>query len=92
MKPDWDQLMADHADSKSLIVAEVDCTVEEEVCSSIGVRGYPTLKYWMAGESKGDAHDYQGARELSGLSEFVSENLQKMCSVSFFFSFFFQIL
>jgi len=82
MKPDWDQLMAEYSDSKSLVVAEVDCTVEEGVCSDIGVRGYPTLKYWLAGESKSAAHDYQGGRDLTSLKDFISENLQKLCSVA----------
>ena len=48
MKPAWDQLMEEFKDSKTAVVADVDCTVEEELCSTHGVQGYPTIKYFMA--------------------------------------------
>ena len=82
MKPDWDELMTEFGDSKSVVVAEVDCTVEEGLCGEIGIQGYPTLKYWNAGASKDNANDYQSGRELDALRTFVTDNLQKLCSVA----------
>jgi protein disulfide-isomerase A6 len=82
MKPDWDELMNEFGDSKSVVVAEVDCTVEEGLCGGIGIQGYPTIKYWNAGASKDNANDYQGGRDLEALRSFVVENLQKLCSVA----------
>ena len=82
MKPDWDELMNEFGDSKSVVVAEVDCTIEEGLCGEIGVRGYPTLKYWNAGEKKDSPSDYQGGRDLESLRTFIVDNLQKLCSVA----------
>ena len=45
MKPDWDQLGAEYASSSSVVIADVDCTVEQDLCSDYDVRGYPTIKY-----------------------------------------------
>jgi thioredoxin-like negative regulator of GroEL len=39
-------------------VAKVDCTIHSSVCQSQGIRGYPTLKYFIDGEG----HQYQGQR------------------------------
>jgi hypothetical protein len=36
----------------------VDCTVSSEACGKHGIRGYPTVKYFIDGE----AHQYSGAR------------------------------
>ena len=54
MKPAWDKAAA-HAEEKynNVVVADVDCTVEKTLCQKQGVKGYPTIKYWVGGsESK----------------------------------------
>lgn len=76
MKPAWDQLMEEFKDSKTALVADVDCTVEEQLCSDNGVQGYPTIKYGNV-----DAlEDYQGGRDFDSLNEFAKENLGPTCS------------
>ena len=78
MKPAWDQLGDEYAASSSVIVADVDCTVEQDLCSDYDVRGYPTIKYFTAETAeKGD--DYQGGRDFAALKEFVSESLEVKC-------------
>jgi len=79
MKPDWDQLGEQYADSKSVVIADVDCTSDEgkPVCDAHEVKGYPTLKYWI----KGEQHDYQGGRSLDDLQKFVVDNLAAVCSI-----------
>jgi len=75
MKPAWDKLMDEFKDSTSAVVADVDCTVEEELCGKVGVEGYPTIKY-------GDPNalqDYQGGREFDDLLEFAKSNLGPTC-------------
>jgi len=75
MKPAWDKLMDEFKDSTSAVVADVDCTVEEELCGKVGVEGYPTIKY-------GDPNalqDYQGGREFDELLEFAKSNLGPTC-------------
>jgi len=76
MKPAWDKLMAEFADSKTALVADVDCTADgKELCTKIGVQGYPTLKHG----NPADLQDYQGGRDFDALLEFASENLGPTC-------------
>ena len=71
MKPAWDQLAGEYEGHESIVVGDVDCTVHQGLCSSNGVRGYPTIKYWKDGaESK-----YQGGRDFDALKKFVENTL-----------------
>jgi len=77
MKPAWDRLIADFKDSKTALVADVDCTAEgKPLCDSNGVKGFPTIKY-------GDPNNlekYEGGRDYDSLKEFADENLGPSCS------------
>ena len=77
MKPDWDKLMDAFADSKTALVADVDCTAEgKPLCDANGVRGYPTIKW-------GDPsalEDYKGGRDFDSLKKFADEHLKPICS------------
>ena len=80
MKPAWDQLMEEFESSSSVLVADVDCTVETELCSDYGVSGYPTIKYFTAEtDEKGDA--YNGGRDFDALKKHVVDNLEVKCNV-----------
>jgi len=76
MKPAWDKLAAEFKDSASAVVADVDCTAGgQSLCTEIGVRGYPTIKY-------GDPNaleDYKGGRDFDALKKFAEENLGPTC-------------
>mmetsp|Transcript_2880 Transcript_2880/g.7275 ORF Transcript_2880/g.7275 Transcript_2880/m.7275 type:complete len:191 (+) Transcript_2880:316-888(+) len=73
MKPAWDQLGGEFKDSSNVVIADVDCTEEKELCSSMGVKGYPTVKYFQ----EDDGTDYKGGRDFSTLKTFVEETLSK---------------
>jgi hypothetical protein len=75
MKPAWDQLMEEVKDSKSAVVADVDCTVHQDLCGKHGVQGYPTIKYG----DPNNMEDYQGGRSYEDLSAFAKENLGPSC-------------
>eukprot|EP00448_Togula_jolla_P000495 CAMPEP_0170595118 /NCGR_PEP_ID=MMETSP0224-20130122/14376_1 /TAXON_ID=285029 /ORGANISM="Togula jolla, Strain CCCM 725" /LENGTH=167 /DNA_ID=CAMNT_0010919247 /DNA_START=21 /DNA_END=524 /DNA_ORIENTATION=+ len=68
MKPDWDKLMSEFKDSKDVLVADVDCTAAgKSLCSEVGVKGYPSIKY-------GDPsalEDYKGGRDFAALKTFA---------------------
>eukprot|EP01084_Bolivina_argentea_P165802 287970_1 len=82
MKDAWNQLGTDYEASPSVLIGDVDCTVEQDVCTTHGVNGYPTIKYWLSEDGK-DAKDYQGGRDLSDLQKFVADTLDKPgCQVS----------
>jgi len=71
MKPDWDKLSKKYADSDRVVVADVDCTQHQGLCGEHGVRGYPTIKYFLGGEAEAS----KGGRTLKDLKKFVKDNL-----------------
>jgi len=76
MKPDWDRLMKEFENSETALVADVDCTADgKELCTKVGVKGYPTLKYG----DPNNLEDYKGGREYDDLLKFASENLGPTC-------------
>jgi len=80
MKPDWDSLSAEYADSKKVVVADVDCTAAgKPLCDKFGVRGYPTIKYFNPPDEEGE--DYKGGRDLPALKKFCETELGPGCSV-----------
>ena len=77
MKPAWDSLMEAFKDSKTALVADVDCTASgKPLCDSNGVQGFPTIKWGDPSAME----DYQGGRDFDGLKKFADENLKPMCS------------
>jgi len=79
MKPDWDKLAKEFQGSDSVLIADVDCTVQKDLCKTYGVRGYPTIKYFT-GSTGSDGAKYEGARDFAGLKKFASESLGPSCS------------
>jgi len=65
----WNKLGDEYRNSKTVIIADVDCTVEQTLCQQHQVRGYPTIKYWIQGSKS--PQDYQGARDYNALSKFA---------------------
>jgi hypothetical protein len=68
--------MEDFQGSATSLVADVDCTAEgKELCSTQGVRGYPTIKYGEVSDLK----DYNGGRTYEDMKKFADENLGPTC-------------
>ena len=76
MKPDWDKLMEEYKDSKSILIADVDCTTSgKDLCNEIGVRGYPTIKFG----DPNNLEDYKGGRTFKDMKKHADENLGPSC-------------
>jgi hypothetical protein len=76
MKPDWDKLMEEYKDSKTVLIADVDCTASgKDLCNEVGVRGYPTIKYG----DPNNLEDYKGGRTFKDLKKHADENLGPSC-------------
>jgi protein disulfide-isomerase A6 len=81
MKQDWDDLGTAFEASSSVMIGDVDCTVETEIASEYGVSGYPTIKYFTPEtDAKGDK--YSGGRDLVSLKKFVEDKLEQKCDVA----------
>lgn len=76
MAPAWAKLAEEWAGKPDTLVAEVNCDVENELCESMGVDGFPSIKY-------GDPNaleDYEGGRDYESLAAFAQENLKGVCA------------
>ena len=78
MKPAWDQLGGEYAGSASVLIADVDCTVETDLCSDKGVSGYPTIKYYTADTGK-EGEAYNGGRDFDSLKAHTEDKLAAKC-------------
>lgn len=80
MKPAWDELGDDFANSKTVVIGDVDCTVpkHEKLCKKIGVEGYPTVRYFTDKTPRKGAA-YEGERDYAALKQWADENLGPSC-------------
>lgn len=76
MKPDWDKLFDTYKASRSVLIAEVDCTQDkaQSVCGKFGVQGYPSLKVFKK-DKPNRPEEYNGGREFNSLKRYVEQNL-----------------
>ena len=78
MAPDWNKLMAEFKDSKTALVADVDCTAGgKSLCDEQGVRGFPTLKHG----DPNNLEDYKGGQTHDDLKKCAETNLGPSWSV-----------
>ena len=62
-------MAADLKDVPNLVIAKMDSTVNE--VEGLDIRGYPTLKFFPAGQTKGI--DFEGDRDIDGLKKYLQE-------------------
>jgi protein disulfide-isomerase len=67
MAPNWEQLGKEV--KGRLNIGEVNCEVESRLCKDLGVRGYPTLMFFMGSERA----EYQGLRGLGDLIKYAEQ-------------------
>merc|ERR1711981_318798 len=68
LAPVWDKLGEHFKDDDSVIIAKSDATANE--FADVEVQGFPTIKYFPAGEEN-KIVDYNGGRDLDSLIKFV---------------------
>jgi protein disulfide-isomerase-like protein len=71
LKPEWDKL----SENVEVLIGEVDCTVEKDLCAKHSVQGYPTIKYSTGFGWK----KYEQGRDYDTLEKFVEQKLQDSC-------------
>jgi len=72
LAPTWEDLALSNPSFK---VAKVDCTVEKDLATRFGVKGFPTIKLFKDGQT--EIVDYKGPRTLEGFTEFASKTEKK---------------
>ncbi|XP_043515589.1 thioredoxin domain-containing protein 5 homolog [Frieseomelitta varia] len=74
LEPTWEQLAKmSNVEDNNIKIAKVDCTTDSSLCTEHDVTGYPTLKFFKAGEIKGTK--FRGTRDLPSLMSFLSDQL-----------------
>lgn len=53
------------------VIAEVDCTQNQDICDTNGVDSYPTIKYFTPGKKSGSL--YNGERSVKDFVAYVIE-------------------
>lgn len=77
LAPAWDKLTADHVDSTTTLIGEVDCAgTGKSICEKIGVKGFPTLKFG----APSNLEAYSGGRDIEALTTFAL-GLKPSCNV-----------
>uniref|UniRef100_A0A7S1FDJ3 protein disulfide-isomerase n=1 Tax=Noctiluca scintillans TaxID=2966 RepID=A0A7S1FDJ3_NOCSC len=73
MQADWTRLAKDYKSSRSVLIAEVDCTEHQNFCGKFGIQGYPTIKAFKKGSSKPD--EYNSGRDYKSFKRYIEANL-----------------
>ncbi len=83
MKPDWDLLSEHFEEERSVFIADVNCQVEESLCSDYHTGGtYPTILVFPRGkDERPHAELYQGGRGFDDLRKFVDQRLVLPCDI-----------
>ncbi|OWB74531.1 hypothetical protein B5S31_g4332 [[Candida] boidinii] len=63
------QVAADKLVEKDIRLAQIDCTEEKDLCSSYGIKGYPTLKVFRGYEN--EPSDYAGQRTSDSIISYM---------------------
>eukprot|EP00992_Anisonema_acinus_P014798 TRINITY_DN9460_c1_g1_i1.p1 TRINITY_DN9460_c1_g1~~TRINITY_DN9460_c1_g1_i1.p1 ORF type:complete len:155 (+),score=41.86 TRINITY_DN9460_c1_g1_i1:38-502(+) len=75
MKPDWDKLADSFASDENMLIVDVDCTADgRQTCQKMGVKGYPTIRYFNDGTEEKGA-DYRGGRDFASLKSFAEKTV-----------------
>lgn len=77
LAPTWEQLAEMlNEDDSNIRIAKVDCTTDSDICKEQDITGYPTLKFFKAGDNEGVK--FRGIRDLPSLTTFINEQLRSV--------------
>jgi protein disulfide-isomerase-like protein len=84
VKPVWEELAELYKDSPEILIGEVDCTKEKNLCARFRVSGYPTFLYFN-GKEKNDplymSETYSDNRDFKSFKSYVEQVINEKCKV-----------
>lgn len=76
LQPEWEAAAKKVKGAVNL--GKVDCTTEQNLCQTYGVRGYPTIKYFPPwSKDHNAAQEYQGGREEPQITKYAMDLFTK---------------
>lgn len=60
------------ASNPDVVIAKVDATADADLASKFGVQGYPTLKWFVDGDTESPS-DYNGGRDEEGIIKWIKK-------------------
>ena len=73
MKQAWNDLAQVYKTNEKLKIAEIDCIISTELCTSNHIDAYPTLILYKNGQK---VSDYLNARDLISFTNFLKNHLE----------------
>jgi len=70
LAPKYESVAKIFNDEPNVVVANVDCDAENDLCSRFGVQGFPTLKFFPHNDKEGEA--YEKGREIADFVDFFN--------------------
>jgi protein disulfide-isomerase A6 len=70
LAPAFETVSAVFSNEESLVIAEVNCDEEKDLCTKYGVTGFPTLKWFPKANKAGEA--YEGGREVQAFVDYLN--------------------
>jgi protein disulfide-isomerase-like protein len=81
LAPAWEQMAAEWVRHENGLVAQVDCTSDQDLCNDFDIQGLPTLLYGDPSESGAYLHEYRESKSYEALSKFAKDVIAApMCS------------
>ena len=74
LAPTWEDLARLYAEDETVYISKVDCTQSQQLCTSHGVRGYPTLLLFKDGQK---VEQYPGQRDLDAFKSYLNKMVEQ---------------
>eukprot|EP01132_Coremiostelium_polycephalum_P010765 gene10765-13182_t len=71
LAPDYEVVANTFANDNDVVIAKVDCDAHKDLCSTYGISGYPTLKYFPKDNKEGVK--YEQGREVDTFVNFINK-------------------
>jgi protein disulfide-isomerase A6 len=71
LAPQWEKLATIFANEPNVVIAKIDADLEKDIGQEYDISGFPTLKFFPAGETEPIAYDK--ARSVNAFVQYVNE-------------------
>ncbi|BFZ55309.1 protein disulfide-isomerase precursor [Savitreella phatthalungensis] len=73
LAPTYEQLGKDYEEEDSVVIAQIDCDANPDAARKHGIQGFPTIKFYPAGD-KTNPISYDKARDEASFVTFINEH------------------